>query len=192
MRIVGGRFKGRQLKTPSNADIRPTSDRTREALFNILAHGEGAVDLEGAAVLDLYCGSGALSLEAVSRGAASAVMVDQAASSLRLAKDNILACGAGEQVQTLKLNAAQLPPPAFGLKKKEWLPADLVFLDPPYGKELILPTLLGIKSRGWAKAGAMIVVEAGVDEEYRWPPGFKLIQDRVYGAARVHFLNKSS
>ena len=187
MRIVAGRYKGKTLKAPMGRDIRPTSDRAREAVFNILVNGKPALELEGLKVLDLFSGSGALALEALSRGAVAATLVDHSALALKLARQNAGLCGCIGDVTFLKLDAGRLPPPP----RTAHTPADLIFIDPPYGQGLILPTLLGIKAKTWAAPGAILVVEMAKDEEVDPPPGFTLIDVRTYGAAKVQFLNKS-
>ncbi|MCP5367008.1 MAG: 16S rRNA (guanine(966)-N(2))-methyltransferase RsmD [Hyphomicrobiales bacterium] len=184
MRIVGGRFRGKRLTAPEGRDVRPTSDRVREAVFNILAHGIDGGDPAGKTVLDLFCGTGALGLEALSRGAAKVILVDADAATVALARRNAGLVGAPRDVLTLRLDATRMPPPP----RIAGAPVDLVFLDPPYGQGLAGPSLLALVRRGWIVAGALAVVELGADEDFEPPAGFLVLDDRRYGAARVVFL----
>ena len=186
MRIVGGKFRGKTLQAPTGRDTRPTADRTREALFNILAHGKAAVDLDGIAVLDLYCGTGALGLEAMSRGAARGVFVDRDPAALKLARANAASMGLWRDCVMLGLDGGHLPPPARAVKA----PLDLAFLDPPYGAGLVPPALLALGAKGWLKPEAVVVVEMGAEEELVIPRGYELLDDRTYGAARLYFLKR--
>lgn len=175
IRIIGGRHRGRRLVTPPDRSVRPTSERTREALFNILDHG-GLV--RHASFLDLFCGTGAVGLEAWSRGADDVWLIDQ---DTGLASTNVEALGRPPGVHVLRRNAAHLgrPPKAF----------DLVFLDPPYRSGLAVPAISAL-DRGWLTDDALIVVELAAKEDLDPPPGFEREQDRRYGAARLIFLRK--
>jgi len=186
MRIVGGTYRGKKLRAPEGAELRPTSDRTREAVFNILAHGKAAIDLDGITVLDLFCGTGAMGLESMSRGAAKGIFIDISAGSLKLARENAAAMGVWRDCLMVSLDGAHLPPPPRAAKA----PVDLAFLDPPYGSELVLPALLGLATRGWLKPGALVVVEVSAKEELTPPVGFALLDERTYGAAKVYFLKR--
>jgi 16S rRNA (guanine966-N2)-methyltransferase len=177
MRIIAGQFRGRQLLSPAGGAIRPTSDRAREALFDILEHGEPR--LRGARFLDLFCGSGAVGLEACSRGAAAVLLIENAAAALRLARANLARIGAPPQVRLLAGDAARL-----GTAPQRF---DLVFLDPPYRSGLALPALSGLRS-GWLAPDARIVVELAAKERLEVPAGFVPEQERRYGAARFVFL----
>ena len=184
MRVVGGRLKGRNLASPSSNDIRPTADRLRESLFNILIH---AYDdpIENARVLDLFAGTGALGLEALSRGAAHVTFVDMGAESRGLIRDHIEAFGAGGVTKLLRRDATDLGPAgSFG-------PFDLVFLDPPYGQGLGEQALAGLVAQGWLAPGALLVFEESVTAEIEIPPGFTLDDRREYGAAALHFITLS-
>lgn len=186
MRIVGGSLKGRALKAPKGRDIRPTSDRVRESIFNILSNGKPAADLRGAHVLDVFAGTGALGLEAISRGAASVLFVDNNAPALALVKDNAAALSVARQCQTLKLDADKLAAPPRVLKK----PAGVAFLDPPYGQGLTAPALLSLSRYGWLDPGAVVVVETESSAPFDPPPGYTALDARTYGAALVTFLKK--
>ncbi|MGB0681910.1 MAG: 16S rRNA (guanine(966)-N(2))-methyltransferase RsmD [Magnetovibrionaceae bacterium] len=188
MRIVGGAFRGKALRAPQSDDIRPTGDRAREALFNVLSHGSFSLDWDGLVVADLFCGTGALGLEALSRGAVTCTFVDVSAASLKLARQNAAACGAVKRFASLKLDASRLPPPARVTRA----PIDLAFLDAPYNKGLSIPALKGLLVRKWLKPGAFVVVEVAKDEPLDPPKGYDLLDERDYGAARVLFLRADS
>ncbi len=177
MRIIAGRFRGRQLLSPKGAAIRPTSERAREALFDILEHGEPR--LRGAAFLDLFCGSGAAGLEACSRGAAAVLLIENDPEALRLAKANLARIGAPPQARLMAGDAARLGPAPQRF--------DLAFLDPPYRSGLALPALRGLQD-GWLAPGARVVVELAAKEGIEVPAGFAVEQERRYGAARFTFL----
>ena len=188
MRIVAGHFRGRPLAAPAGDRVRPTSDRTRETLFNILAHGDfallGRPPLpEDARVLDLFAGSGALGLEALSRGARWVVFVDDHPDSRAAIWRNIEALGAGGETQILRRDATSLgplSPPVNG-------PFDLLLLDPPYRSGLAGPALDSVRLGGWAVQGAVAVVELAADELIPEPPGFVPMRDRRSGEARLVF-----
>lgn len=180
MRIVGGRFKGRALKGPSSQAIRPTSDRLRESLFNILAHGyDNAV--EGARVIDLYAGTGALGLEAISRGASFALFVDDGAEARALIRNNVEALGLGGVTRIFRRDARKLgamPPGA---------PYTLAFLDPPYGRGLAEPALTSLAGGGWLAPGALVVIEEAAGAVIALPDGFALIDKREAGDTQALF-----
>lgn len=185
MRIVAGKFRGKQLTSPSDDSIRPTADRVRESMFNILASRLGPV-FEGVRVLDLFAGTGALGLEALSRGANHVTFVETGAEGRGLIRDHIEAFGVGGVTKLLRRDATDLGQPGtFGQ-------FDLVFLDPPYAKGLGELALAGIAANGWIKAGATIVFEESVGAEVAIPEGFTLDDRREYGAAAVHFLTFGS
>jgi 16S rRNA (guanine966-N2)-methyltransferase len=180
MRIDAGNHKGVKLTAPEGDDTRPTADRTRQAVFNILAHTYDA--LRDAKVLDAFAGSGALGLEALSRGAERASFIESDRNAAEAIKRNIAACKEQARAQ-LFIGDARQPPKPVGA----WGPCSLIFLDPPYGKELIPPALTGLRNAGWVAPGALIVAEMHrrdvVDVE-----GFEVIDDRVYGKARIVLL----
>lgn len=184
MRIVGGRHRGRRLEAPPGLDVRPTSDRTRESLFNILAHGDWAADgddvIEGATVLDAFCGTGALALEALSRGAASALLLDRARASLDIARQNAATLKEDGRCRFV-LGDATKPPPAPAA-------ATLVFLDPPYAQDLVPAALAALAARGWLAPGCLCVAEVGERDPLAAPAGFELLEERAYGKTRVGFL----
>ena len=184
MRIVGGKFKGRALVTPDGQNTRPTSDRAREAIFNILAHADWAPNLEGARVMDVFAGSGALGFEALSRGAAFCLFVETDEAARGAIRENVDAMGLFGRTRVHRRDATQLGqrPGADG-------PAfDLAFLDPPYGRGLGETALAKLAAGGWLAPGAVAVFERGADEAPLTAPGFEQLDARDYGAARVWFL----
>lgn len=180
MRIVGGAWRGRKLANLGGGDaaahLRPTSDRVRESLFNVLinAHGDPITD---ARVLDLFAGTGALGLEALSRGAASALFVDDGKKAQALLRQNIQLLGA--EARVLRRDAARLGPAEQAY--------DLVFLDPPYGKGLGEKALISARDGGWLNPGAMIVWEEGTAVDA--PEGFRQLDARRYGDTHVTILS---
>lgn len=183
MRIVGGQFKGRAIAAPAGRDTRPTSDRARESVFNVLAHAKWSPGVAGRRVLDLFAGSGALGLEAMSRGAAFALFVETDAAARGTIRDNIEALGLFGAARIHRRDATDLGLKPVGLGE----PFDLVFLDPPYAQGLG-ETALGILPTGqWIAPGALIVFECGANETPA-ALGYKTLDERAYGAAKVLFL----
>ena len=181
MRIVGGRFRGRVLTAPKSQAVRPTADRLREALFNILGHAYGD-PINGARVLDLFAGTGALGLEAVSRGAAFALFVDDGAEARALLRSNIDALGVGGVTKVYRRDATRLGP--LG----PLAPFTLVFLDPPYGRGLAERALASAREGGWLSANAVAVVEEATEATFMPPAGFDEIERRDYGDTQLVFL----
>lgn len=181
MRIVGGNLKGRNLSAPPGRSTRPTSDRVREAVFNVLLHGVAGFDIEGARVLDLFAGSGALGLEALSRGAKFALFVEEDASARGVIRENAESLGVLGQTKIWRRDATRLGPCA------PTPPFDLVFADPPYGKGLAEAALRSLMSGGWTAPRAVLVVEEAADVEMVAPEGLELIDERVYGDTQVRF-----
>lgn len=188
MRIVGGKHKGRTLTAPTSRDTRPTSDRVRESIFNILAHNFEDFDLEKVTVVDVFAGTGALGLEALSRGAKHAAFIDASRSALDGVKKNAAMLGEWRNAMTLKFDANHLAIPPRSAKA----PCGLAFLDAPYEKELTLPALLGLINKGWVGPGAIVIVELAAKEELEVPRHYEQIDERTYGAARVVFLQVRS
>ncbi|WP_293856582.1 16S rRNA (guanine(966)-N(2))-methyltransferase RsmD [uncultured Alsobacter sp.] len=180
MRIVGGRFKGRALAAPKTHAVRPTSDRLRETLFNVLAH---AYDdpVADARVLDLFAGTGALGFEALSRGAAYALFVDDSAEGRGLVRANIDTLGVAGITKVFRRDATRLGPAHPNQ------PFSLVFCDPPYGKGLATPALASALSGGWLTPGALCLVEEAAEAEVTLPEGFHLLEERAYGDTKVLF-----
>ena len=173
MRIVGGRLRGRALAAPKSLAIRPTADRLRESVFNILAHGFGD-PVSGARVLDLFAGTGALGLEAISRGAAFALLVDNSAEARALLRENVAALGLGGMTRIFRRDAAKLGP-AHPLA-----PFSLAFLDPPYGRGLAERALVASLSGGWLSPDALVVVEEARQAAFAAPAGFAELDRRRY------------
>ena len=181
MRIVGGSLRGRALAAPKSQSIRPTADRLREALFNILAHAYGD-PVTGARVLDLFAGTGALGIEALSRGAAFALFVDEGAEARALIRENVAALGLGGVSRIFRRDATKLGP-VHPLE-----PFSLVFLDPPYGQGLAEKALASAHSGGWLKPDALIVVEDAAKAKFAAPPGFGELERRRYDETELIFV----
>jgi 16S rRNA (guanine966-N2)-methyltransferase len=185
MRIVGGRLRGRALAAPKSAAIRPTADRLRESLFNILIHAYGD-PVTGARVLDLFAGTGALGLEALSRGAAFALFVDDGVEAPALMRANVEALGIAGVTRIFRRDATRLgeahPNEPFGL----------VFADPPYGKGLAERALISVRDGGWLAKDALIAVEEGADSGFKAPEGFEEIERRAYDDTILAFLRPES
>ncbi len=184
MRIVAGRHKGRALAAPPGHDIRPTSDRAREAVFNILVHGFADFEIEGATVVDVFAGTGAMGLEAMSRGAVRTTFIDSDARAQRCIKENAAKLGEWRNVLVLGLDASRLPPPPRPARA----PCTLGFLDAPYGQGLTQPALLALSHRGWLADGSLCVVEIGAGETLEAPRAYETLDTRTYGAAEIRFL----
>jgi len=184
MRIVAGNMRGLKLEGGDDDSIRPTADRTREGLFNVLAHnsrfqtGNGPCPT-GRTVLDLFAGSGALGLEALSRGAVRITFVEKAETSLRVLNRNIAKARAGDRTRVIRRDALKpgRAPTAH----------DLVLLDPPYGSDLAGPALLTARDGGWLSPGAFVIVETDGADTFAWPEGFTGIDHRKHGRAALHF-----
>ncbi|MCW9035766.1 MAG: 16S rRNA (guanine(966)-N(2))-methyltransferase RsmD [Rhodospirillales bacterium] len=180
MRIVAGKHKGRVLQAPKGRNTRPTSDRTRGAVFNILEHGIEDFDLRGSEVLDVFAGTGALGLEALSRGAAKVTFMEIGREALKYLNNNIVALKVEEQTQVLKSDATR--PRASSTSYS------LIFLDPPYGKGFIPKALSILTNQGWVTPGGLCVAEEGSDQEVEIPEHFELLDRRDYGSAQILFL----
>jgi 16S rRNA (guanine966-N2)-methyltransferase len=181
MRIDAGSHKRVKLATPEGKDTRPTSDRARQAVFNILAHIYDAI--REAKVLDVFAGSGALGLEALSRGAERASFIELDRAAAEAIKTNIAACREQARAQLFVADALH-PPRAAGA----WSPCSLVFLDPPYGKNLVPPTLRALREAGWIAPNALIVAELDRRDPLDQLSGFETLDDRHYGKARIVLL----
>ncbi len=186
MKIVSGRFRGRLLETPKGRDVRPTGARAREAVFNILANGKPGIDLQGLTVLDAFAGTGALGFEALSRGAAEALFLDRSLDSLTLIRRNASKLGILDACTMLRLDTTKLGP-----MPRTAAAANIAFLDPPYGQGLVEPALRGLARFGWLTPDATVVVETQAKYDLITGPGYTPIDVRDYGAARVHFLQRT-
>jgi 16S rRNA (guanine966-N2)-methyltransferase len=178
MRIVGGRFKGRALAAPSSRVVRPTSDRLRESIFDILAHRFPG-HIEGARVVDLFAGSGALAIEALSRGARFALFVDNGAEARAVLRANVEAFALGGVTRIWRADATRLGlAPAGGRFA-------LAFLDPPYGQGLAGPALAALVAGGWLEPDALLVVEEAATAAIAAPAGLERVDERTYGDSRI-------
>lgn len=182
MRIIAGKHRGRKLLAPEDQSVRPTAERAREALFDILAHGrlsEGPA-FDDALVLDAFAGTGAFGLEALSRGARRVTFIEKDRAARALLEQNIAALGEAKQAQVLSADATR-PPRASGA-------CSLIFLDPPYREDLAAPALKALAAMGWFADGALVVVEIGAKEDFEVPQNFDALDERRYGAAKFFFL----
>jgi 16S rRNA (guanine966-N2)-methyltransferase len=181
MRVVGGRLRSRPIAGPKGEGLRPTADRTREALFNILQHAYGD-PVSGARVLDLFAGTGALGIEAISRGAAYALFVDDGVEARALLRNNTEALGLGGTTRIFRRDATKLGP-AHPIE-----PFSLVFLDPPYRKSLAEQALVSAREGRWLKPQALIVAEEATDGAFKAPEGFEELERRAYDDTELVFL----
>lgn len=192
MRIIGGRHRGRALAAPEGFEVRPTSDRARESLFNILEHGrfspDGISPLRGAHVLDAFAGTGALGLEALSRGAERLVAMDVKSAAIACIKANARALGDLARVTLFQCDATKPPRPLAGPAGS---PCSLVFLDPPYKSGLGSAALTALAEAGWIAAGAICVLEVDKSEHGAAPDGYAILDERSYGKAKLVFMRYS-
>ncbi len=179
MRIVGGTFRGRAIAAPKHEGLRPTADRVRESLFNILEHGIDDFELEGARVIDLFAGTGALGLEAVSRGAAFCLFVEESPEARALIRTNIEALQLTGQSRIFRRDATDLGPAGT------MAAFTLAFLDPPYGKGLGERALTSLADGGWLTPGALAVLEEWANAQVALPPGFAEIDRRTWGDTQI-------
>ncbi|UPY39340.1 16S rRNA (guanine(966)-N(2))-methyltransferase RsmD [Sediminicoccus sp. KRV36] len=179
MRVISGAWKGKKLIAPEGEAVRPTSDRARQALFDMLWHAPwgGREVVDGAAVLDAFAGTGALGLEALSRGAVRATFIEKDRAALAALRANIANCRA--QAQVIAGDATKPPRPIA--------PATLIFLDPPYGAGLLAPALAALDQAGWIAPGALLCTELGLRDE-RPETRFTPLDDRTHGKARLLIL----
>lgn len=185
MRIIAGKHKGRRIELGKEAGqiVRPTSDYAREAIFNILCHGKHGLNghsFSDKRVLDVFCGTGAFGLEALSRGAKHVTFIDNAREALNSARHNIQRIGEEPQVDFMLANATQL-----GKSRGVY---DLVFLDPPYFKGMLVPTLNSLVAGGWVNEASLLVIEHDAKESISIPESFSKIDERKYGRAMVELL----
>jgi 16S rRNA (guanine966-N2)-methyltransferase len=181
MRVVGGKLRSRPIAGPKSDAVRPTSDRLREALFNILTHSYGD-PVTGARVLDLFAGTGALGIEAISRGADYALFVDEGVEARALLRDNVESLGLGGVTRIFRRDASRLGP-AHPLD-----PFSLIFLDPPYGKGLAEKSLISARDGGWLMPEALLVVEEAADAGFKTPEGFIELERRRYDDTEFTFI----
>lgn len=184
MRVVGGRLRSRPIAGPKGSGLRPTADRLREALFNILMHAYGD-PVSGTRVLDLFAGTGALGIEAVSRGAAFVLFVDDGVEARSLLRSNTESLGLGGVTRIFRRDATKLGP-AHPME-----PFSLVFADPPYGKGLAEKALVSARDGGWLTPQALIVVEEAADAGFAAPAGFEELERRQYDDTELVFLRRA-
>ena len=186
MRITGGRFGGRLLATPTDGRVRPTSDKVRQAVFNILAHNDfaGGFGLEGARAIDLFAGTGAMGLEALSRGAGYCLFVDNSAASRALVRRNVEALELTGSTKIWRRDATTLGP----WSQNSGGPFELAFLDPPYRCDLLVPAMESLRNGGWLLPGALVVAEHAIEEDMPPIPGYRALDARLYGDTSVVFL----
>ena len=180
IKVIGGKHRGRSIDTPEGMTTRPTSNRARESLFNILMHAswnENGTPLVDTRVLDAFAGSGALGIEALSRGATHATFLDNDAAAIRLIGENLRKMGEAANAKVIRGDATRPPPSREG--------CDLVFLDPPYRSGLAAPALSALAEAGWLKSGAVATVELANTEDIVPPTSFEAIDERRYGAAKI-------
>lgn len=182
VRIVGGVWRGRKLDVPAGAEVRPTADRAREALFNRLIHGfaEQGFRLPGATVADVCAGTGAMGFEALSRGAAAVTFVERNPEVVRHLEAAVSHLDAEDRTQVIRADASAPPPAARR--------CDLVILDPPFGEGMEGTALSALKARGWIGAGTLVVVETEAETEVATVPGLSLVDSRTYGRIKFTFL----
>ena len=186
MRIIGGIHKGRIIAAPQGMNVRPTTDRVRQSMFNVLEHGKFSCignPIKGATVLDAFSGTGALAIEALSRGAASATCMDIDRSSLQQIEKNAASLSETQRLQVI-LSDATNPPKATSA-------ANLIFLDPPYGFGQVEVALNALRDASWISKDAIVVAETGVKEDLSIIEGFLISDRRKYGKTAITFLKSS-
>jgi 16S rRNA (guanine966-N2)-methyltransferase len=184
MRVVGGRLRGRAIVAPQSQAIRPTADRLRETLFNILIHRYAGA-IENARVLDLFSGTGALGIEAISRGAGFVLFVDEGAEARALLRENVEALGLGGVSRVFRRDATNLG------HVHPLEPFTLAFLDPPYGKGLAEKAMVSARDGGWLRPGALVIVEEAVASKFAAPEGYEEIERRAQSESELIFLRRT-
>ncbi|MEE8294413.1 MAG: 16S rRNA (guanine(966)-N(2))-methyltransferase RsmD [Sphingomonadales bacterium] len=182
MKIIGGKFRGRNLITPSTVDIRPTTGRLRESIFSAVDHRIGG--FHGRRVADIFSGTGALGLEALSRGATSATWVEKHSLGLSILKENISLLEVEELAKILRVDARNLP----GSDK----PFDVIFMDPPYGRALAGPCMRSLLEKNWVGETSLLVLEVDKNDEVEVPEGLEIVKTLKQGFRRVYFIEKSA
>lgn len=185
MHVISGKYRRRKIQSFDQKGIRPTTGMAREAIFNILSHGQFSDDertiFDGCTVLDLFCGTGALGIEALSRGAERAIFIDKDPKHLDVARHNVEHVGAMQDAQFIRSDSSN-PPPAK-------MSCGLVFLDPPYESGLLVSTLQNLIKGGWLDTGSILVLEMQRNEKFHVPEGFNTLVDRHYGKTRIMLLS---
>ncbi len=184
MRIIAGKFRGVKLLSPKGENTRPTADKARESLFNILDHGKFSKILRGAKIVDIFAGTGALGLEAMSRGAKSAVFFEQDNNAIATLKANINKCKINDDCQINRTTALQPP--------QRNITYDILFFDPPYHQEFADKSLIAFDNIGWIGKDSLNIIQTHPKDQFTMPDGFELIDQRKYGAAKFLFIKKIS
>lgn len=188
MRIVGGSRRGRKISAPRGRDLRPTSERAREALFNILQHRDlPAAPLAGATIMDLFAGTGALGLEALSRGAGELYAIERDREALKHLRHNVHELDFDDEVTVIEGDATWFRKPGITEHR-----CDYAFLDPPYGENLVARTLRALAESDWLADQAVVIVEMGRQDEFAPPDEYAVLEDRRYGSARIVLLGWSA
>lgn len=191
MKITGGKYKGKNIDARPDKTLRPTSGRIREVVFNILRHGRFMKNenfihddnpdlIEGRRVVDIFCGTGALGIEALSRGAAHVTFIDQNAKTLSITHKNLESLGEENNSALIRSDSTNLPCATS--------PCNLVFIDPPYGMNLVTPSLKTLRDNGWLEMGSVIIVEQGKKDELVVPDGFNLLDERTHDVTNLSVL----
>lgn len=181
MRIIAGKYRGRKLESPSDMDVRPTTDKMRERVFSMLQHARYPT-LHDAQVMDVFAGTGALGLEALSRGASHVTFVEKSPKSIALLNKNIAAMKVAQDTTLIKSRATSLKPTST--------PCDFIFMDPPYGRDLLAPSIACLLEGGWLANDGVIIAEMKSDEAFEVPDTLTLIDERKQGIQRVVFLGR--
>lgn len=187
VRIVAGKFKGRNIEAPEGKNTRPTTDRVRESLFNLLAHNKHMPEIAGARVIDLFAGSGALGFEALSRGASFCLFVEIAAGARGVIRTNIENFQLFGSTRIHRRSAVDLGAKPNGVGD----PFNLVFLDPPYGQGLVEPALTQLQRGNWLSDNAVAIIETPLEEEPE-PDGWEKLDSREYGDIRISIFKKAA
>jgi len=187
MKIIGGRHRGRKLQAPKGQTTRPTSARAREAVFNILSHGISGFTIVDVNVMDVFAGSGGLGFEALSRGARHCIFIEHKAATIKIISENAAQLHEQDSISLIKTDTRFLPPPSEDTNA----PCGLFFLDPPYGKKFIEPTLNSLLQQNWLGPKAIGVVEYRAGEQISWPAGFEILQQKKYGAAEITLIRRN-
>jgi 16S rRNA (guanine966-N2)-methyltransferase len=185
MRVIGGRFKGRTLKAPSGHKTRPTSDRVRESMFNILEHGVDGFSFDGIRVLDLFAGTGALGIEALSRGAAYCLFVEDDPDARGVLRENVEALQLTGVTKIWRRDATRLGPAS------PMPPFHLIFADPPYGTGAAEAAVAEVVAGGWIAANGVVVIEEAAGQPLATPPALRPVTDRTYGTTSVSLFTLS-
>ena len=184
MRIISGTIKGKILNTPINQNTRPTSDKARQAIFNILEHADWANGILGNSFLDVFAGTGAFGLEALSRGASHAAFIENDRQALAILKNNIAICRFENKSKIIAIDALKLN----GKSAK----FDIIFMDPPYEKGLLIPSLIRLEANGYFDENSIIILEHHKNEAIEFPPNYEILKQVNYGINGISFISIKS